>query len=113
MLDLLEKYREIIKEYHVTSFDQESGSYRIKINITFIDDSTLYIKEFFFKNDERKYSYHWIDTSGNLLCRWDNAHHYENIATFPHHKHIESDVVDSRETTIEEILLIIYKEITR
>ena len=112
MLDLLEKHKEIIKEYHITSYDQESDSFRIKINITFIDDSTLFAKEYIFRNTERKYSYHWIDSTGNILCRWDNAPHYENITTFPHHKHIQSDVVDSRETTIEEILLIINNKIT-
>lgn len=112
MLDLFEKHKEIIKEFHVISYDQEISSVRIKIDVTFIDDSKLFIKEYFFKNAERKYSYHWTDATGNVLCRWDNAPHWENMTTFPHHKHIRTDVMDSRETTLAEVLLVIDDKLT-
>lgn len=37
-----------------------------------------------------KYSYHWEDDRGQLRCRWDNAPHWPDIPTHPHHKHIKS-----------------------
>lgn len=111
MLDLLDKYGEIIKEYHITTYENIATSYRLKINITFIDNSRLYVKEYFFNNDDRKYSYHWVTFSGELIYRWDNAPHWRDIKTFPHHRHTSIDIIESRETTIEEILELIQKKV--
>jgi hypothetical protein len=33
------------------------------------------------------YSYHWADSAGNLLRRWDNAPHFPNLPNFPYHIH--------------------------
>jgi hypothetical protein len=107
MLDLLNKYDEIIKEYHITTFENVATSYRLKLNITFIDKSILYVKEYVFSNDERKYSYHWVSFSGELIYRWDNAPHWNNIKTFPHHKHTLTGTSESRETILEEVLRFI------
>ncbi|MEA2060608.1 MAG: DUF6516 family protein [Thermodesulfobacteriota bacterium] len=68
------------------------------------DDSKIFIKEYVFKNNERKYAYHWTDVSGNLICRWDNASHWPDVATFPHHKHIDNDVKESTETSFSDVL---------
>jgi hypothetical protein len=34
-----------------------------------------------------KYSCHWQRADGSLIRRWDNAPHYREIVTFPHHVH--------------------------
>jgi hypothetical protein len=36
-----------------------------------------------------KYSYHWQDTQGTLVRRWDNAPHHPNLPNAPHHVHRE------------------------
>jgi len=36
-----------------------------------------------------------------------HAKHWMNIPTFPHHKHVGSDVVESTETTLDDVLFII------
>lgn len=33
------------------------------------------------------YSYHWADTEGRLIRRWDNTPHFPNLPGFPHHVH--------------------------
>lgn len=38
-----------------------------------------------------KYSYHWQGHDGALICRWDNAPHHREVATFPHHQHVGND----------------------
>jgi len=40
------------------------------------------------------------------LIRWDNAGHWKNISTFPHHKHIErvENVEDSNVRNIDQAL---------
>jgi len=62
------------------------------------------IKEYVFENKERKYSYHWTDASGNLICRWGNANHWQGISTSPHHKHTGSEIFESTETSIGDVL---------
>ena len=34
------------------------------------------------------YSYHWEDTAGKLIRRWDNTPHFPDLPGFPHHVHI-------------------------
>ena len=105
MRDLLEKYKSIISSYRLISYDQEIDSYRIKTQIAFTNGSMLFVKEYIFRDAERKYSFHWSDNTGKTLCRWDNSPHWANVSTFPHHKHVSDHVVESRETTLEEVLL--------
>jgi hypothetical protein len=40
-----------------------------------------------------RYRHHWQDGSGRLIKRWDNAPHYPEIDTFPHHLHQGDRVV--------------------
>jgi hypothetical protein len=112
MLNLLEKHKDVIKTFRVEHYDQEGESYRIKLEIAFINDSRLSFKEYLFSNGERKYAFNWVDASGKLLCRWDNAPHWPDVITFPSHKHIEGQVLSSKETTLEEVLNIIAEELT-
>lgn len=38
------------------------------------------------------YAYHYQDKDDNLIFRYDNAPHYPNITSFPHHKHMQKNV---------------------
>jgi hypothetical protein len=40
-----------------------------------------------------KYRYQLQDKKDKLLARWDNAPHYETIATYPHHKHCRDEKI--------------------
>jgi len=112
MLNILEKHKDIVKSFRVDCYDQEGDSYRTKIEIVFVNASKMFFKEYLFANGERKYSFHWVDAGGKLLCRWDNAPHWPDVETFPHHKHVEGRVLATRETTLEEVLAIIARELT-
>jgi hypothetical protein len=43
----------------------------------------------------RKYSFHWQDARGNLVCRWDNAPHHKEHAGAPHHAHVADGMVQA------------------
>ncbi|HBX52174.1 MAG TPA: hypothetical protein DEH02_14015 [Bacteroidales bacterium] len=111
MLNLVEKYKEIISDFIVNKYIQEGSLFSCRIFISFINGSILEIKDYRFANGERKYSYHWMNNKKKLLLRWDNAPHWENISTFPHHKHKGKIVYPSIETTIEQVLEYIYANI--
>jgi len=113
MLDLIAKYKHLIKSFNVLLHEQEGEALRFKAQVTFTDSSNLFIKEYLFENKERKYSYHWSDSLGNLICRWDNSNHWVDIPTHPHHKHIGNDVFESIETSIEDVLPIIYDKLDK
>lgn len=59
-----------------------------------------------------KYRHHWQDRMGRLIKRWDNAPHYHEIATFPHHLHdgAEDHVVSHFSTSGLEVLQQILEE---
>ncbi len=72
------------------------------------DNSVVYIKEYVDEN-ERAYSYHWQTEKGELIIRWDNAPHYKDILTYPHHKHVKEkeNILPNYAITCDEI----FKEI--
>jgi Family of unknown function (DUF6516) len=42
--------------------------------------------------EQQRYRYQWMDpTKTKLRKRWDNAPHFPEIATFPHHIHVEQE----------------------
>ncbi len=93
----------LIKKYDILVFEIFEGGFYIKINAVLIDDSELYIREY---SDvkERNYSYHWQDSNGRLLMRWDNAEHHKHIGTYPHHLHQSNNIRPSYHVSCEEIL---------
>lgn len=80
-------------------------------SIRFTDDSQLFIRDYLFDGKEKKYSFHWQDKERNLIIRWDNQPHWEKIRTFPHHKHKDGEVLESKEYTLEKVLDVIAKSI--
>lgn len=46
MLNLIDKYKHFIKTFHVSQYELEANTYRLKMQLTFIDESNLVIKEY-------------------------------------------------------------------
>ncbi len=88
-----------------------SKGFYIRIKAVLIDKSILMIREYV-DDKERNYSYHWIQ-SEEYFIRWDSAPYHKNIATFPHHYHINKEVFPSYQIAIKDILKYIEKEIKR
>jgi hypothetical protein len=106
---ILSEFREIIEEIEVLQFEVTGPNSRIKLRVDLRDGSQLFAREIVLDGRQLKYAYHWKDAGGRLLTRWDNADHWPEIATSPHHKHIsdEKTVVASDATSLEEVLRII------
>jgi len=110
MLELIAEYKYLIKSFQILLYEQEGELFRFKAELQLKDDSKLFIKEYVFRYNERKYAYHWADDSGCLICRWDNAPHWAEISTFPHHKHTETGVQESTETSLSDVLKVISRK---
>lgn len=42
-----------------------------------------------------KYRYQLQDKNDSMILRWDNAPHYEDIPTYPFHKHCQNGTIES------------------
>ncbi|MHA1728367.1 MAG: toxin-antitoxin system TumE family protein [Promethearchaeota archaeon] len=54
-----------------------------------------------------KYRYNFL--MDKKIIRRDNAPHHPEILNFPHHLHIDSEVVESQEPTLEQVLNYVKK----
>lgn len=114
MLNLLKRYMPPVANYLVELYEHESPLLRFKATVIFTDSSKLRIKEYCFIDGSRKYAFHWESAAGDLKIRWDNAEHWPDISTFPHHKHLDysDNVLPSTETGLEDVLKFIARTIT-
>jgi len=56
------------------------------------------------KVEKYKYSYHYEDSHGEMIFRYDMAPHFKDIETYPHHKHESDRVIASAEPSLNSIL---------
>jgi len=79
-----------------------------------INDSIIEIFEYVNENEQRitslKYSYHWQNSENNIIKRWDNAPHFPNIESFPHHVH--TDAISVKEVPNVPNIFSVIKEIS-
>ena len=116
MLLIINEFEDIIENSQVITQRQDSRIMEFRVRLQLIDNSILEITEIFvFDINKRKYSFQRMDKNYDLKIRWDNAPHHRQIATFPHHKHIEleENIHESEEPTVEEILELIRTEIIK
>jgi hypothetical protein len=110
----LAQFSDIVHHYVVLQYEVEGLHSRLKMTAFLVDGSQLHVRETVLDGQWRKYAYHWQDSTSQLRARWDNAVHWLEIATHPHHKHVgnKDHVVASDATTLEEVLMVIRKEMT-
>lgn len=95
----------------ILEFVDETDLMYLKTKAVLIDGSILHIREVVTPNED-KYSYHWQSSEDRLLRRWDNAPHWPELETYPHHVHVgrEDCVEPSRRVTIIDVLNWIYEQ---
>lgn len=75
--------------YHQEETVGDVGYFRVRC--TLVDGSELQLLERFRAMADvlvvEKYSFHWQRSDGTPICRWDNAPHHRDVATFPDHLH--------------------------
>ncbi|WP_026630000.1 toxin-antitoxin system TumE family protein [Dyadobacter alkalitolerans] len=103
--------KRFVASYTINDFREFSETYYINLEIRFHNDTSLYVREYVEAN-RRRYAFHWQKENGDLLIRWDNAPHFPNTPTFPHHKHIGlASVEESVDISLEDVLTFIQAEI--
>jgi len=113
MIDPSVELFEVISE----KIEEKEGYLRVVIKLP--DDSVMHCFEYVLSDGSigiSKYSFHWQDVAGNLICRWDNAPHHPEISTHPHHKHLgkqlESSLESSEVHSLANVLELLKNRIT-
>ena len=90
-------------------FDELPGRQGIiEGRLKFHDGSRLDFDEVVLVRNEQilklRYAFHYQNESGEVIFRYDNAPHYPNIMTYPHHKHMGSAVEPAQVPDLSEVL---------
>ncbi len=111
MLQLFDTHAALFRSWRVLRYEQEGAAYMLQMTAILRDDSRLEMREYLFADGSRKYAYQWMEASGDLRQRWDNAPHWPDVATAPHHTHVaaQSEPGPSTVTNLEDLLLFIQK----
>jgi len=100
------KFSHIIENYQLNEKIYSEVRGIIDGELIFINESKLdfaELKDIELKS-KIKYHYHYMDCNNNMFFRYDNAKHYNELKTFPHHKHIINEVKESYEPELLAIL---------
>ncbi len=84
-------------------FTSDEGMVRGRL--LFLGGYVLTFMEYIQTGKERpKYRFNLSDGKGDMIFRYDNAAHHKEISTFPHHKHVSTEVKPSKEISLAEVL---------
>jgi hypothetical protein len=61
--------------------------------------------------DRIRYRYHYMNSDGTLIFRYDNVPHYPEIRTFPHHKHLLDTVIESDQVNLRQVVEEVIEEL--
>ena len=80
----------------------------LKGHLLIIDSSILEIGIFATKSHNTlsidKYRLHYMNSTGQMLFRYDNAPHHPEIDSYPHHKHTPDKIMPSSMPSLKDIL---------
>ena len=106
MLQLFERNQDLFASWFVIRYEKEGDAYLLQLGAVLHDGSRLELRDYLFINGTRKYAYQWMGADGKLKQRWDNAPHWPEITTHPHHTHLpnQSFPEPSTVTNLEDLL---------
>ena len=95
----IERYEEEILTAHRAN---------LRIRIRFVSGNLLELNEAVSVEDRNLkhlgYRYHFQDVKNNLVFRYDNAPHFPEIDSFPHHKHLPDTVRSLEKPSIIDVI---------
>lgn len=106
MLHLFEQNQDLFQSWYVIRYEREGDAYLLQMGAVLKDGSRLELRDYLFADGSRKYAYHWMEPDGQLRQRWDNAPHWPEVASNPHHTHLPDQEIPepSTITNIEDLL---------
>ncbi len=101
----------LVSSYIVNDFKNSDSALYLNLEILLVDGTELHVREYV-DLEHRKYSFHWQSASAELIARWDNAPHFPDLTTFPHHRHeADGKVVESHDISFDEVMSFIQERV--
>lgn len=101
----------VVQSFEILPSKRSDYEALINGNITFVDGSVLYWREFVdvqIEVDRDMYSYQYMTASKELIFRYDNTEHHKklNLPNYPHHKHegSQDNIISFNAPTLAEVL---------
>ncbi len=98
----------LVSTYAVSTVQLSPNTGYVEGEVTFVNASRLVFFTFLRQSQAdwgiEKYRYHFMDADNQLIFRYDNAPHHPTVASFPHHKHLSHQIVDSPEPDITLVI---------
>jgi hypothetical protein len=109
LLEIEEKFEVKVERIVPVELDEEA----LRVILYLKDGTNLRVTEQWAGKVLKRYSYYWLNSANELKIGWDNAPHYTQFESFPHHKHVgkQGDLQASAETCLEEVMGFIQREI--
>lgn len=118
LLNHLSKYLESVerairklKGAYVERYEEEIlTAYRVnlRIRIRFQTGHMLELNETIISKENQimhiGYRYHFQDRKNSVVFRYDNTPHFQELDTYPHHKHLSEKVVAVDQPTILDVI---------
>lgn len=109
----------IVQEWKVVNEIALSDRGHFRVRLTLANGDFVEASEFFYIHNngikQQRYRYQWMDAQQQQLKRrWDNAPHFPNIETFPHHVHVnqENNVLPSHMFGIPQLVTLLEQELS-
>ncbi len=110
-LDLIEQAIQQCSNVYVERYEEEilmPTRANLRIRLRFNQTHLLEINEAIVVIDNQleflDYRYHFQDEYNRLIFRYDSTPHFPNLPNFPHHKHLQNDVIASSKPEITQVL---------
>lgn len=90
--------------------EREADFIVLRGEVKFADGSHLHFREFVQLRQGQppnryKYAYHYQHANETIIFRYDNARHYFDLSTAPHHKHVgKNEVIASESPDLQFVL---------
>ncbi len=103
-VELRLKNTEIVTDKYVDLREFSATEGMLRGRLLFVDGSMLKFMEYLQEETRLKYRFHLMDKEGNMVFRYDNAPHHKDVSTFPRHKHLPNNVIESDDKGIMDVL---------
>ncbi|MCJ7478824.1 MAG: DUF6516 family protein [Candidatus Nanohaloarchaeota archaeon QJJ-7] len=100
---VIDHYEDLVSSIESLDLTERYDLLHLEARIVLIDGSELHVSEVWKGEDLEKYSYYWLEESGETIVGWDNAPHHD-VETFPHHRHEGGEVEPSEPMDAETVL---------
>ncbi|MFM7906836.1 MAG: DUF6516 family protein [Microcystis sp.] len=101
----------IVQSYNLITDSRSLYVGFIRGDLNLVDGTLLHIREFVNVKtgiERGKYTYQYMSASNDLVFRYDNAPHHQelNLPNYPHHKHIgsEENIISSNAPSLADVL---------